>query len=128
MALLIIYCAITIFCEILISILVSLLFGENYTLNDFVMLHTASAPHKLLLFVLAIAFLKSYKSKFDIKDLLVTFGVFVALFWFYSINAENEEVFGQTMAVCIIGFLTCIFMVGHAEAASSNGARFSSPH
>ena len=117
-SLLITYFTLSLCCEIIVSVTVSLFFGESYFEYPF-MFYAAVATHKLLLLLSMFIFLKSAQKTFKLrawlKYLPIPFCIFIVLHWFYMTSYENSETFGQMLAIGILGFLTCIFMIGYVQ-------------
>ena len=118
-SLFIVYCAITMSCEVVSGIIISMLFGKAHTAEDTVMLYATYALHKVLLFVSAYFFLKVHNSGFSIKGWLkylpIPLGIFISMLWFYIAHYENNEMLGPLMALGILGFLICIFLIGYVQ-------------
>jgi Tfp pilus assembly protein PilE len=118
-SLLIVFYAISACCEVISGITISSLFRECYTFEDTSMLYTIGAFHKLLLILSIFFLLRFRKSKLHIKEWLrympIPISILIAMLWFYATSYENNEVFGQMLALGIFGFLTCIFMIGYVQ-------------
>jgi hypothetical protein len=118
-SLFIIYCAITMCCEIIVGISVSFAYGARLTLDDPVALYTAFALHKLVLFILAFLFLRIRERDFYIKDWLryfpVPIGIFVSFIWIFGPVIDSRGNFEQSIVLGLLGFLTCIFMIGYVQ-------------
>ena len=116
---LVIYLVATVCSEIVISIILSIIYGVTLSLEQPVTLYTGYALHKLVLLILALLFLRYKNANFYIskwiKFIPIPFCVFLTLCWFFYKNYENSESFGQILALCIFGFLTCLFMIGFVQ-------------
>jgi hypothetical protein len=121
-SLLIVFLAISLCCEIVISVTLSLFFGENY-FEEAILLYIAFAFHKLLLLLSSLLILKFNQNNFRLKYifkkwlkyLAIPLSIFLTAHWLYITNYDNRESLGQMLAIGILGFLTCIFMIGYVQ-------------
>ncbi|MCL2873465.1 MAG: GHKL domain-containing protein [Defluviitaleaceae bacterium] len=118
-ALLIIYCTITLCFEIVAVVTVSLVFGETPSLENITHRYAAYSLHKLFLTMSALLFLKIRYSDLYIsrwlKYMPIPLGIFAILSWIYGTNFDNNEAFGRMLVFAMLGFLTCVFMVGFLQ-------------
>lgn len=117
-SLFIIYSAITVCCEIAITFVLALfLLGWNF--DELLILYVAYALHKMILGGLVFIFLKLRKTSFYIKEwlkyLFIPLAIVLSMLWFYDTSKENSEAMAHMLGLGILGFLTCIFLIGFVQ-------------
>jgi hypothetical protein len=106
-------------CELVIAGIVTIAFGTALTFEAPAAVYTAYALHKIVLFAMALLFLRIHKRGFFIREWLkylpIPTGIFMVIIWFLDISFENNADFGTIILLGVFGFLTCIFMIGFVQ-------------